>query len=99
MNQKKTESETPRIDPCEHMQERVSALADGSLKGMPSWYTRFHVFHCSRCGAALKELRALLARVRTLKAVPPALKSSKLTPERVAQLRAEIDRVDRKYCE
>lgn len=94
MNQETATTKTPGIDPCEHMQERVNALADGSLTGVPSWYTRFHVFHCSRCGAALKNLRTLLHRVHPLKDIAPAEQPSTLTAERRAKLMAAMDSAD-----
>jgi len=60
------------INPCEHMVEKVSAFADGSLRGLARWYTRFHVKTCPRCRKALDALRALRDRLLRLSRPSPA---------------------------
>ena len=85
----------PTIEPCRHMAAWVSALADGSLRGIPRLYTRFHISGCPRCQAALKALTALRDRLLRLGRVsdPP---TDDLTPARRAALEASLDAIDRR---
>jgi hypothetical protein len=52
---------------CPHMKELLSACADGSLKGIPLWYTRFHTATCVPCAKALAELQENITQLRTAK--------------------------------
>lgn len=50
-----------------HNTERLSALADGELRGISRWLTRRHLRHCASCAAELERIervRAALAANR-----------------------------------
>lgn len=84
---------TEPAEPCSHMANLVSALADGSLRGPARWYTRFHLLTCASCSGALRALTALRVRLRALAgAAAPA--GGGLTPERQAAVDAALDIVD-----
>ena len=42
--------DVPHIEPCKHMENNISALSDGSLRGFALWYTQLHAAHCPHCG-------------------------------------------------
>jgi len=57
----------------QHNTERLSALADGELKGLSRWLAQRHVRHCPQCAAELQRVE----RVRqTLAACPPIIEMS-----------------------
>src|SRR5512142_2933711 len=95
MEPQNTPDTSGRIDPCRHMARWVSALADGSLRGIPRWYTRLHVAGCPRCRAALEALRALRDRLLRLGRSEGAGAQDALTPEHRLRLRASLDAVDK----
>lgn len=60
------------LKPCAHMRTLVSAWTDGTLRGLPRWYTEAHIKGCPQCQASLPFLRSLKARVGELaEAGPP----------------------------
>lgn len=83
----------PKIEPCPHMRSWLSALCDGSLRGIARWYTRFHVSHCPRCGKALEALRALRDRLRNLAGFSSDA-AAVISDARKDAVRAELDRID-----
>ena len=83
----------PRIHPCEHMVDKVSSFADGSLRGLARWYTRFHVITCPRCRKALEALRALRDRLLRLSRSFPTNITS-LSDARKHELVRVMDRID-----
>src|SRR5947209_2900720 len=58
----KTE-QNQNIQPCHPMEMLVSCLCDDTLSGPARWYTRFHIFHCSKCRMALKALIAFAGSI------------------------------------
>ena len=83
----------PRIDPCPHMRNWVSSLADGTLRGIARWYTQFHSSHCPRCGKALEALRSLRDRLRKLAGFSFGTPESMPSARRDAVM-AEMDKID-----
>lgn len=75
---------TERIEPCEHMAENISALADGTLHGPARWYTQFHSSYCSKCNSALVALKRLRIRLTVLKRKSPADHSDQLSADRMS---------------
>src|SRR5512142_2906474 len=96
MEPQNTPDTSGRIDPCRHMARWVSALADGSLRGLPRWYTRMHVAGCPRCRAALEALRALRDRLLGLGRSDRGAQAQ-LSPERQSGLNATMDDIDRQH--
>ena len=60
------------LKPCAHMRTLVSAWTDGTLRGLPRWYTEAHLKGCPQCQASLPFLRSLKARVGELADAGPA---------------------------
>ena len=58
------------IEPCPHMRNWVSALADGTLRGFARWFTRLHVRGCPRCFEAFGALQRLRERLCALGGKP-----------------------------
>lgn len=57
----------------QHNTERISALADGELKGFSRWLAQRHVRHCPQCAAEHQRIQ----RVRqSLAACPPVIEMS-----------------------
>lgn len=52
--------------PCPQMKGLLSALADGTLTGIPRWYAEHHVKGCPHCTKTLASLHVLRDRVRAL---------------------------------
>lgn len=91
-------AELPRtLEPCEHMENWVNGLADGSLKGPARLYTQFHVTTCSKCRTALAGLKDVHARLNELEHAPEAEQNaaSALTPERREALEGGMTNVER----
>lgn len=84
-----------RIQPCHHMETLVSCLCDGALSGLPRWYTRFHILHCSKCRKALKALVALRDRLSRMGDKASSIGVSALTSERRSALEQAMDEIDR----
>ena len=82
-----------KIEPCDHMVDNISALADGSLQGIARWYTRFHASYCPRCRKALEALRAITGRLRRLAGFKSGTADS-MPVERRESLKSELDRMD-----
>lgn len=60
------------LKPCAHMRTLVSAWTDGTLRGLPRWFTEAHIKGCPQCQASLPFLRSLKARFGELaEAGPP----------------------------
>lgn len=90
-------AELPRvIEPCEHMDNMVNGLADGSLKGPAKLYTKFHVATCSKCRTALAALEDIHSHLNQLDQAPetPAKANTGLTSERREALDAEMTLVE-----
>ncbi len=90
-------AELPRvIEPCEHMDNMVNGLADGSLKGPAKLYTKFHVATCSKCRTALAALEDIHSHLNQLDHAPetPANANTGLTSERREALDAEMTLVE-----
>lgn len=85
----------PKAEPCRHMATWVSALSDGTLRGLPRWLTRLHVSGCPRCRAAVLALGALRDEMLRLGRQPVPDQDQALTPERQAALKASLDAIDR----
>ena len=81
-----------KIEPCAHMESYVSALSDGSLKGLALWYTKWHLFTCRKCSAAFRGLRIL--RERLWKLGQSAGNSTGLTGERRSVVEKAMDDID-----
>jgi hypothetical protein len=56
-----------------HNTERISALADGELKGLTRWLTQRHVRHCPQCAAEFQRLQRVHEVLTTC---PPAVEMS-----------------------
>lgn len=56
-----------------HNIERLSALADGELRGLSRWLTRRHLRHCAHCAAELQRIERVRA---TLAACPLVVEMS-----------------------
>ncbi len=70
-----------------HNIERISALADGELKGLSRWLTQRHVRHCPQCADEF----ARIERVReTLAACPPVVEMSDSADFFWSKVRREI---------
>lgn len=84
--------------PCPHMTTLISALSDGSLRGLARWYAEQHARGCPRCAAALDALRQQRQRLRALgmpapteadtATTAPSPHALALSPERRAALEA-----------
>jgi len=71
----------------QHNTERLSALADGELKGINRWLARRHVRHCPQCATEF----ARIERVReTLAACPPVVEMSDSADFFWSKIRREI---------
>ncbi len=82
-----------RLQPCSHMRDMVSAMADDSLRGWRRWYTRFHVSGCPRCRRALEAFRALRARLLAFgRQEEPA---ASLSPDRRSALERAWDEMEK----
>jgi hypothetical protein len=81
------------LEPCGFMRRAINGLLDGSLRGIALWYARFHVDRCARCQAALEALRTLRQKLRDHAAVA-ARDDAELSPHRLAELHARLDRID-----
>ena len=84
------------IQPCHHMETRLSCLCDDTLSGPARWYTRFHILHCSKCRAVLKALRALRVALSDLGNRERSLGVAALTHERRTVLEQAMDEVDQR---
>lgn len=60
------------LKPCAHMRTLVSAWTDGTLRGLPRWYTEAHIKGCPQCQASLPFLRSLKARFGEMAEAGPA---------------------------
>ena len=81
------------VRPCEHMEGMVSGLADGSLHGPALWYTQMHAMHCTKCKAAVKNLRVVIGRVKEL-GDDSGQPGAKMPDARRADLDRALDEVD-----
>jgi hypothetical protein len=81
-----------KMEACAHMESYVSALSDGSLSGLALWYTRWHLFTCRKCSAALRALRIL--RERLWKLGQSAGNSAGLSGERRSAVEKAMDDID-----
>ena len=82
-----------KIEPCPHMENYVSALSDGSLKGLALWYTKWHLFTCRKCSAALRAMAILRARLWKLGQASGA--STSLSRERRSAMEKAMDDIDK----
>lgn len=48
------------VTPCPKMTGWLSRYADGTLRGLPRAYTRYHATHCSHCRETVTALTNLL---------------------------------------
>lgn len=95
-------AELPRLlEPCEHMENLVNGMADGSLKGPARLYTKFHITTCSKCRTALAGLKDVHDRLNELEHAPethaPETEEDAaftLTPERRKALDAGMASVE-----
>jgi hypothetical protein len=83
---------TEKIEACAHMESYVSALSDGSLKGLALLYTKWHLFTCRKCTAAFRALRILRERLRNLGQF--AGNSAGLSGERRSVVEKAMDDID-----
>ena len=83
--------DTPRIEPCKHMENNISALSDGSLRGLALWYTQLHAAYCPKCGPALRALRRLRARLGLLRQSPAQQPENALTEDRRSALQKAME--------
>ncbi len=72
-----------------HNTEKLSALADGELRGLSRWLTRRHLRHCSQCAAELQRIERVRA---TLAACPPVVEMSDSEEFFWSKVRREIER-------
>ncbi len=71
-----------------HNTERISALADGELKGLSRWLTQRHLRHCPSCAAEFQRI----TRVReALAACPPVVEMSDSAEFFWSKVRREIE--------
>lgn len=83
------------IRPCPHMANWVSAMSDGSLKGMMLWYTRLHVRDCLHCREAHDAMQDLETQLGSLNTNVSPEAPATLTPERKQALNSAMDELDR----
>jgi hypothetical protein len=86
--------DVPRIEPCKHMENNISALSDGSLRGLALWYTQIHAAYCPHCGPALRALRALRARLGLLRQTTATQPKATLTEDRLAAVQKAMEAAD-----
>ena len=60
------------VTPCRHMTGLLNRFADGTLKGMPLAYTRYHARHCPQCNRTVSALRQLISRLGDLRSTSTA---------------------------
>jgi hypothetical protein len=73
----------------------VSAYADGGLRGLARWYTRFHISGCPRCKAALEALKQLKDRLRSLTSPAGSIADSRLSGERWNRLDSAWEKAEK----
>ncbi len=81
------------LKPCAPMRTLVSAWTDGTLRGLPRWFTEAHIKGCPQCQASLPFLRSLKARFGELAEtgpVPEPLTDTRRRAVEVAWEQAEI---------
>jgi len=71
-----------------HNTEKISALADGELKGLSRWWTQRHLRRCPRCAAELQRIQRLR---QTLAACPPLIEMSDSADFFWSKVRREIE--------
>jgi anti-sigma factor RsiW len=72
----------------QHNTEKISALADGELKGLSRWLTQRHLRHCPQCAAEYRRVE----RVReSLAACPPVIEMSDSADFFWSKIRREIE--------
>jgi len=71
-----------------HNTERISALADGELKGLSRWLTHRHVRHCPQCANEYQRLQRVH---EILTACPPAIEMSDSADFFWSKVRREVE--------
>lgn len=56
------------VTPCPKMTGWLSRYADGTLRGLPRAYTRYHATHCSHCRETIDALTGLVEALHRQKA-------------------------------
>jgi hypothetical protein len=74
-----------------HNTERISALADGELKGLTRWLTRRHMRHCPQCAAEFQRLQRVH---EVITACPPAVEMSDSADFFWSKVRRDIEARD-----
>jgi hypothetical protein len=50
--------------PCKHMEGYLNQAADGSAGALTKWYAFAHAVRCKRCEKYLRDLEAMIERLR-----------------------------------
>lgn len=75
-----------------HNTKRISALADGELKGWSRWWTRWHLRRCPRCAAEFQRIERVREALRTC---PPRVEMSDSADFFWSKVRREIEARER----
>ena len=85
------------LEPCKHMESMLNRTAEGSAPRLMRWYAESHAARCGRCGRFLRNVRALIGRLKGINEETCAI-DERLSPQRWESVEAGWEETEKEQA-